>query len=209
MEMDTVEELTAFLTYVHHTKQHLLKIWFEMAVDQLHFVPSCTLSCCHCCYQLVMTPLNEGLSIAHYLLSTQNTALITAVISQMDAQKDWIDNKNELYSTFADTWFRKQIPCIFLADKKCQIYDIRPLVCSSYFTDDPAERCAPGKDSTEDNQVSVLDNSELLKYNLTIDEHVCKILWKDNPKIIHPMPLAHAVAIGCSIWVSGPESVLP
>jgi Fe-S-cluster containining protein len=56
----------------------------------------------------------------------------------------WTD---EAYTTLVGTYFRQDIPCPFLEDGACSIYDERPITCREYLVTSPPEYCArPGSE---------------------------------------------------------------
>lgn len=84
----------------------------------------CGAGCYGCCHQLVSTFPLEGIAVANYLLLFNNEDLLTAVKRLDEAfVVCWDPNEDPSY------YFDRAIPCVFLSDTCCSIYDCRPAAC--------------------------------------------------------------------------------
>jgi len=117
---------------------------------ELNLEHTCKAGCNHCCHQLVEIYDFELISILTYIKQEHlegllNTTLTTAdyieknlSYSQMDIEslsdRDLLDYKMK--------YRELGIPCVFLKDKKCLIYAVRPTNCATYYSYGPAEKCA-------------------------------------------------------------------
>lgn len=120
---------------------------FERETGTVH---SCHEACSNCCYQAVEIYDYEALAILTYLkIKNEKGVLDNAVsiaglieekLSNSPYNKDRYD-EDEIIS-YRMKYRSLQIPCIFLKDKKCSIYPVRPTCCVTYYSYGPFEECA-------------------------------------------------------------------
>lgn len=111
----------------------------------------CKAGCANCCSQLF------SLNTAHVDLIVRrlqnNRTLLAAVRKNIAARKAQIAKLSGEISelnglkgvddhAFSLGWLKLKIPCAFLIDDKCSIYDIRPMVCATYISLAPPRVCA-------------------------------------------------------------------
>jgi Fe-S-cluster containining protein len=126
-------------------------------------VISCRNGCSYCCSAYVEATLQECEVIVFYLYNNE-----TALSLFLQAYPQWRDKLTEAGDPFekcqeplsqpiepranllhkkiideaTDYYARYNIPCPFLQNQMCSIYEVRPYLCAGYYTTDPAEWCA-------------------------------------------------------------------
>jgi Fe-S-cluster containining protein len=126
---------------------------------------SCGRGCSHCCKMFVVASLQECEAIVHHLyyheptlrLFRRNFARwnerilkiessfrrINAIHARMTAGEASEAESNE-FDTECDRYALQDIPCPFLADNACAIYEVRPYVCARIVAVTPSEWCRAG-----------------------------------------------------------------
>jgi Fe-S-cluster containining protein len=143
--------------------EQITKSQVQEAIDNNKTI-SCRKGCSACCSQYLPASLQECEAIVYYLY--KHEAKLSSFISNYAKWKEQIDKNKELleniYKAFSEMWesgfsveSRKKvaelgseytklnIPCPFLKNNSCIIYDARPFVCSSQVAVTPAEWCNP------------------------------------------------------------------
>ncbi len=107
----------------------------------------CKIGCNHCCYQIFPITKSEIDLITFYLI--ENKALFDDFIDKTLAREQILAESPDIHSTCADhsqdgynEFFKLKIPCAFLNEGRCMIYDIRPINCSSHMSINPPRICA-------------------------------------------------------------------
>jgi hypothetical protein len=136
---------------------------------------SCHRGCSICCSQYIPASLQECEAIVNYLYNHERK--MSSFLqnyktwkNSIDEHPSFLEDFQKAYAEMWDSGFEEEkrrkveelgstyakykIPCPFLKDDACMIYDIRPLVCSCQVAVTPAEYCDP------DNPDSV--NQELI-----------------------------------------------
>ena len=90
----------------------------------LHMKATCTKGCSSCCYLFTSMGVPEGLLIAEHLLQSGKWEEILPSLKQAA-----LDNSFEGINKV--TYFKKKLPCVFLKDNLCSIYEVRPAVSTS------------------------------------------------------------------------------
>jgi len=103
-------------------------------------------------------------------------------------------------------WFAKQIPCGFLKDDKCSIYEHRPSACSTYYVVTSPELCSY-KGGTGKRDIKSLDNSEIQLKIVTLDAEFVGSLIGRGPVLAPPIPLGVAVSYGLTLLTEGVEAM--
>jgi Fe-S-cluster containining protein len=80
---------------------------------------SCRKGCSHCCYQQPTTSVLEAMHIVTYLKNKGKP---------LDLDPVW-------------NWEKGKVPCIFLENGECSIYEARPVMCRKYYVHTPKENC--------------------------------------------------------------------
>lgn len=158
---------------------------------------SCSKGCAACCRMLVPLSAPEALALREWVLSLpdEQQRHITSRVAQLkflllrhglwqqlsdlcDAERQPDDDSLE---TLNRAYYALRLPCPFLQDELCMIYDERPAACRELLVFSPPERC-------ED----LLTNPEPISAPIRVST-VSALLWQDltntSTKLI-PLPLA-------------------
>jgi Fe-S-cluster containining protein len=115
---------------------------------------SCKKGCGACCNNLVAISEVEARRIRDVIenLAEPRRAEIRArfadarqrleragLLEKLQQADRWSDDD---YTTLVGTYFQQGIPCPFLEDGCCSIYDERPITCREYLVTSPPEHCA-------------------------------------------------------------------
>ena len=84
---------------------------------------ACRPGCAHCCYQAVGVSPPEVFAIHEHLLATRSPAEMEAVATRIRAA----DDRTRPLSP--DDRQSPDLPCPFLDESRCTIYEVRPLAC--------------------------------------------------------------------------------
>lgn len=96
----------------------------------------CKPGCHYCCYNLpVVTPL-ETLLIGHHFENTFTDYKQKEIADRINSLLERIDG----ISPYEVVMMRHELPCIFLEDGRCIVYEVRPVVCRTC-TSTSAEHC--------------------------------------------------------------------
>ncbi len=123
---------------------------------------SCKQGCDACCYQSVPVSASEARAISvlvenmpeprrAQVLQRFSDAIDTlrpsGIFNKMDAAGGL---SQEEFNKIAVEYYNQGVPCPFLENKSCSIYENRPLICREYAVTSPAENCAqPTLDNIE------------------------------------------------------------
>lgn len=86
-----------------------------------------------CCNQKIFVELFEGLHVAARL--ERDGRFTPEFRERLQAAADAMTGTR-------DEYFRRNIPCVFLEDGRCSVYEARPVACRGYFVTTPPENCA-------------------------------------------------------------------
>jgi Fe-S-cluster containining protein len=95
---------------------------------------ACKAGCDHCCHQSVGVTAPEALAIAAHLRQASAPELLAVVKVRL------AERLERTRGLSADERFSPELPCPFLQQGSCSIYDVRPLVCRGMNSLD-AEEC--------------------------------------------------------------------
>lgn len=116
---------------------------------------SCRKGCGACCRQLVPVSPPEAAMIAEMVetmaepdrsrymerfAKIEETLAETELKEKIDHLMDPELTKDD-HAKIADEYFRLQIPCPFLEEESCSIYENRPSICREYLVSSPPEMC--------------------------------------------------------------------
>jgi hypothetical protein len=85
--------------------------------------PACRLACSHCCYQAVGVSAPEVFAIYDHLRVTSSPSELEAIARRI---RDADDKTRGMTSAQR---FSPHLPCPFLENDRCSIYEVRPLAC--------------------------------------------------------------------------------
>ena len=105
--------------------------WTDEAIDKFTSLESlpepldCKPGCHYCCYNLPMVTPPEALLIGHHLdqTFTDQQKLILNVKIKKILKKIVGKHLDEIFM------MRHELPCIFLEESMCLIYEVRPVIC--------------------------------------------------------------------------------
>ncbi len=143
---------------------------------------SCKKECFHCCYQHVAVPLAHGLSIVDYLYS-HDVALNNFLNNYPQWEEAAGDTSRELDTGFnlaiqerdpaailrhannplSSSYFDIQVPCPFLLNSCCSIYEVRPMNCAGHYSTSPREWCAKSRSEEPKVREALPSESDMIK----------------------------------------------
>ncbi len=101
---------------------------------------SCTKGCVACCKFFVETTALEYLILKQYFLGKFNKEERENIINKARlSMKENMDVKTVKISKV--DYFNKNIPCIFLINNECSVYDARPYQCRKYLSAEDKDKC--------------------------------------------------------------------
>jgi hypothetical protein len=103
---------------------------------------ACRSGCDHCCHQSVAVTLPEALAIVAHLReawTSDELLLFTARLAE---------RVERTRGTSADERFSPELPCLFLREGSCSIYEVRPLVCRGMNSLDASDCARRLRDAT-------------------------------------------------------------
>lgn len=123
--------------------------------ERLGFSISCTKGCGACCRQLVpLSPPEAGMmyEYVHNLPKSQHVRIVQRFRMALEhLDRDGFLNTlrdtspapgtDETARNMAREYFSRSIPCPFLEDEACSIYELRPSMCREYLVTSPPELC--------------------------------------------------------------------
>lgn len=142
-----------------------------------------------CCYQKTMISFAEALVIAVYL---KRHALDTP-----ELRNRLQDHGEAMEGASRAAWFHESHPCVFLKDGRCQIYSVRPTICSSYYVISPAEQCQ----TSAYNEILHIDNTEALAVGIRNSLQVHRAIGlKENQMRMHTGAMPRLVQLALEAW---------
>lgn len=107
--------------------RRLMALTSELVARLLSLAPdgavACKAGCGHCCHQVVGISVPEALAIFEHLRRTRSGA----ELEQLKARVDTLHERARTRSVAER--FSADLPCAFLRDGSCSIYEVRPLAC--------------------------------------------------------------------------------
>lgn len=166
---------------------------------------TCQKGCTHCCHHYVTVSAAHGIVIVDYLYRKRK--LLTTFLANY---KKWHGRGYELSDRIdrerisalsasrptdgilRDTrpmsqhYLGMNIPCPFLMDDECLIYDVRPLSCSGHFSASPPDWCAPGSQQKPEIHHLIPNDSDLIEIVRLADPRL--VMYELTlPKMIHQL----------------------
>jgi len=101
---------------------------------------SCSEGCSACCKRAVTLSVLETFAFLEPLLfdPVKRPWFLSRYPKIEQQAKDCIAERINL-----QTWFDQEIPCVFLKEDRCSIYENRPAACRTHLVISPSEMCAP------------------------------------------------------------------
>lgn len=96
----------------------------------------CKPGCHYCCYNLPLVTPPEILLIGYHVAQTFTNQEQQAIFDRMNKILKRIDG----LSAYDVATIRHKLPCIFLEDAMCMVYEVRPVVCRTCTSTD-ADHC--------------------------------------------------------------------
>lgn len=96
----------------------------------------CKAGCHFCCYNLPVVTPPEALLMGHHVAETFTVQAKKETFARINKIIDRIDG----ISPYEVAMMRHELPCIFLEDALCMVYEVRPVVCRTC-TSTSAEHC--------------------------------------------------------------------
>lgn len=124
----------------------------------------CQKGCCFCCYMYVEATLQECEAIVYYVYQNEN--VLTTFLRRYPQWRENIKENGDLFKSFwnqevtpenaeAEKRYHKQnIPCPFLDNQSCSIYEVRPFLCATHYAVSPPEWCNPQNPNKPDNRTA-------------------------------------------------------
>jgi len=154
---------------------------------------SCRKGCCHCCHYLLPVSTPEAFRLAYEILTMPPIRQEAILISTIDAAKKIMEHglpepENNPIANRPDlqdisNWYKElTLPCPFLVDDSCCIYNIRPLVCREYMVTSPPDNCKKNSTTPPDTVTLPVTTAKILM-------DIADELESDHLKVI-PLPLS-------------------
>jgi hypothetical protein len=175
---------------------------------------TCRKGCTHCCFHYVAVSLAHGIVIADYLYKSKELlkqfvdnyeiwrrkghsisksidhARIQALSSSMPIDRVIAETR-----PLSEQYLNMNIQCPFLEDRRCFIYEVRPLSCSGHYSASLPDWCAPGArqkpvihhmiPNDEDlMEIMRLVDPQLMLYELTLPTMIHKLLTEGSSSVI-------------------------
>lgn len=167
---------------------------------------TCREGCTYCCFHYVTVSLAHGLTIVEFLYKNKKLLkkfLVNyekwhekgySIASSIDDERikatlssDKIDLAMEKTRPLSSLYLETQIPCPFLINNRCSIYNVRPLSCSGHYSVSPPRWCVPNSVNKptlynlvpeDEDLISImrLADPRLLLYELSLPIMITKIL---------------------------------
>lgn len=92
----------------------------------------------HCCYTVVPVTLADAAVVVNYLMTEKPTE-----IAAVEATARLHSDAMQCYET-AEAWRAARVPCVFLRDVRCTVYDVRPVICRTHYVLSEPAACEAG-----------------------------------------------------------------
>lgn len=154
---------------------------------------SCKKGCDHCCYQSVNVVTWEEPKIFSYVYKSMKRKEIRKVASGIKKWFSFFNENTRDASRFNPLTFNEfyaiehkireaRIPCPFLIDHKCSIYQARPITCRIHHVNVSPEVCKTNPHTTAPAYTLGISESGISKYDPT----VFPVAWKPLAYLMAP-----------------------
>jgi Fe-S-cluster containining protein len=130
------------------------------AAERLGLEVACKERCGACCRQLVPLSPPEAAMVFEFVETMPEPQKSearkgfdlalgrlreTRFLDKLKRLQDPFINDEE-HEAITNEYFHQQVPCPFLVNESCSIYEVRPSMCREYLVNSPAENCkSPGE----------------------------------------------------------------
>jgi Fe-S-cluster containining protein len=179
----------------------------RQAIEAQGKVISCGRGCAHCCHVYVSATLPECEAVVYYLYHHEDALRnflknypgwlqairhidhdyheVGRLRSRQLAGLDDAAERSAL-KTALNTYAGQYIPCPFLAEGACTIYEVRPYVCAGLVATTPGEWCRFGH--PESHRVELHKAGILLDRDMPyLDNHLVKVMLSNLPSLVHAL----------------------
>jgi Fe-S-cluster containining protein len=168
---------------------------------------TCGKGCYHCCVLFVGASIQEGEAIVYYLY--QNEGKLYHFLKTYPVWRARIKESGDLfrkqppgdnkitagvggglqYENIGDLaeYARLNIPCPFLRDGICSIYEVRPFVCAGLIVTTPAEWCNPRHPEHTRKKTYQISSTYLPKDRSFYGKDLEKPVWSFMPIMVYNM----------------------
>jgi Fe-S-cluster containining protein len=139
----------------------------------------CTDGCDHCCYQLISSCIPEGLVALQGVWN--DPALredFSSKLHRLTTEVGFLKNPNASNRL----WFDMHMPCVFLKDHRCTIYEDRPLMCRTQMSaEKTSDKC---KDVGTAQKLKLVDKRPMIEGSIHLSLDISEkfgIPWSFRP----------------------------
>jgi Fe-S-cluster containining protein len=162
---------------------------------------TCGKGCCRCCQLFVGASIQDGEGIVYYLY--QNEEKLDRFLQNYSIWREKVRESGDLFrnqplnnSQKTDNRYQNKnigdlaeyaklgIPCPFLNDGACYIYEVRPFVCGGLIVTTPAEWCNPLHPEHDKKKTYKISNAAL-EDRTFYGEKLEKPVWAFMPIMVH------------------------
>lgn len=105
---------------------------------------TCRDGCSHCCMLPASTTIPEMVPVVDHLVGRTDWPELKPKLERLIRQNLLAMSSVDLSDKAQrDVFFKSKVPCIFLEDGRCSIYEVRPAVCRYHYVVSPPENCSP------------------------------------------------------------------
>lgn len=173
---------------------------------------TCHKGCSYCCSQFIGVPLEEVEAIVYYLYNhetifnsfiksyptwrvkvRENQAVFDKIFETFNAlfSSGRTETNLQAYDEASKSYLNLNIPCPFLDNDTCSIYEVRPYACASVVAVTPGEWCSPANDNICEVRMSNI-----------VPKHV-PYFRETSRMVLLPMPLGvYEILVGGFLWLS-------
>lgn len=176
---------------------------------------SCRKGCTYCCFQHVSVTLAHGTVVVDYLYSNDNVMRrflsnyeqwqksaggisieIDVLFKSAANASQPISSAKASIDPLSGRYFNLQIPCPFLVNSACAIYNIRPMCCAAHYSVNPCEWCSqtdphkprvyevmPGRDGLY--RLATLADPQFSIYQVTLPILIYRLLTEGLPTVVN------------------------
>jgi len=202
------------IRYIKH-KTEVIKVIVRNLTDRVAArgeTITCHKGCFYCCSQYIAGTLQEAEAIVYYLYNHET--VLNSFVKKYPKWRAQVREKETLFNKVSQTfnelfssgrteknqqaymeatilYLEQNIPCPFLNNDICSIYEVRPWPCASTVAVTPGDWCSPANDNICEVRISNLAPKEIPYFRET------------SRLILLPIPLGvYEILHGGFIWLS-------